>query len=31
MDYDPSEYNKLIQPIESGKADVVYGSRFKSG
>jgi glycosyltransferase involved in cell wall biosynthesis len=28
LEYDPSEYLKLIQPIVEGKADVVYGSRF---
>jgi glycosyltransferase involved in cell wall biosynthesis len=28
LEYDPSEYPRLIQPILENKADVVYGSRF---
>lgn len=31
LEYDPSDYPKLIKPIESGIADVVYGSRFLGG
>ena len=31
MEYNPADYKKLIKPIIDGKADVVYGSRFKSG
>jgi glycosyltransferase involved in cell wall biosynthesis len=31
LEYDPSEYDVLIQPICCGLADVVYGSRFLSG
>ncbi len=27
LEYDPGDYNKVIYPILSGKADVVYGSR----
>ncbi len=31
LEYDPADYLKLLQPILSGHADVVYGSRFQSG
>jgi len=31
LEYDPTEYPKLVQPILLGKADVVYGSRFVGG
>lgn len=27
-EYDPADYGVLIKPIEDGKADVVFGSRF---
>jgi glycosyltransferase involved in cell wall biosynthesis len=31
LEYNPAEYCRLIAPILSGRADVVYGSRFRGG
>ena len=31
LEYDPKEYESIIDPIIKGKADVVYGSRFQGG
>jgi glycosyltransferase involved in cell wall biosynthesis len=31
LEYDPNEYPRLLEPLENGQADVVYGSRFLSG
>ena len=30
LEYDPAEYGELLLPLESGDADVVFGSRFVS-
>jgi len=31
LEYDPKDYQVLLEPIIDGKADVVYGSRFLGG
>ncbi len=31
LEYDPREFPKLLEPLLSGHADVVYGSRFRGG
>ena len=31
LEYDPNDYNRLVEPIIQNKADVVFGSRFLGG
>lgn len=31
LEYDPNDYEALLKPFDSGRADVVYGSRFLYG
>jgi glycosyltransferase involved in cell wall biosynthesis len=31
LEYDPRDYERLLDPIVQGRADVVYGSRFMGG
>lgn len=31
LEYNPEDYNYLLKPILEGRADVVYGSRFRGG
>ena len=31
LEYDPADYPRLVRPILEGRADVVYGSRFRCG
>ena len=31
LEYDPNEYDKILEPLIKNKADVVFGSRFAGG
>lgn len=31
LEYDPRDYLQVLQPLVDGRADVVYGSRFRGG
>lgn len=31
LEYDPRDYAAILKPIEEGRAEVVYGSRFRGG
>ena len=31
LEYDPRDYDKLLEPLMDGRADVVFGSRFLGG
>lgn len=31
LEYDPSEYSRLLRPLLDGRADVVFGSRYLAG
>ncbi len=31
LEYDPADYPRLLEPIDAGRADVVFGSRFVGG
>jgi glycosyltransferase involved in cell wall biosynthesis len=31
LEYDPADYEQLLQPLVDGRADVVFGSRFLAG
>ena len=31
LEYDPADYEKILKPLIAGKADAVFGSRFKGG
>ena len=31
LEYDPRDYVKVLEPIVAGRADIVYGSRFRAG
>ena len=31
LEYDPRDYRAMLRPIEEGRAQVVYGSRFRGG
>jgi glycosyltransferase involved in cell wall biosynthesis len=31
LEYDPTEFGTILEPLEAGLADVVFGSRFLSG